>query len=119
MKKILPLLFIVAFLFTINACKKTTEVLDPNSAATYFPLTVGKYITYRLDSLVFINFGVASVVRSFEVKYVTDARITDNLDSPAYRIVRYIRKTASNPWVADATFQAINTGKGIDFTENN
>jgi hypothetical protein len=119
MKKIVPLVLLVAIVYTMMACEKETENFNPNPATEYFPLTVGKFITYKLDSLVFINFGTSSVVRSFEVKYVVDAQITDNLDSPAYRIIRYIRKTAANPWMADATFQAINTGKGIDFTENN
>jgi hypothetical protein len=119
MKKILLLLFIASLLLSLNACKKSTESFIPNQATEYFPLTVGKYITYKLDSLVFINFGTSSVTRSFEVKYLTDARLSDNLDTPAYRIVRFIRNTPSNPWVADATFWATNTGKGIDFTENN
>ncbi len=119
MKKILPLVFIAGLVFLMMGCKKETETLEPNAATEYFPLTVGKYITYKLDSLVFINFGTTAVVRTFEVKYVNDAQITDNIDTPAYRIVRYIRKTSANPWVADATFWAVNTGKGIDFVENN
>lgn len=119
MKKIVPLICITALMLSLNACKKSTEIFNPNPATEYFPLTVGKYITYKLDSLVFVNFGASSVVRSFEVKYVTDAIVKDNIDTPAYRIVRYIRKTAGNPWVADASFWATNTGNGIDFTENN
>ena len=119
MKILIPILFLTVLLLTIGACKKSTETLTPDQSETYFPLAVGKYITYKMDSLVFINFGATAVTRSFEVKYVTDARITDNLDSPVYRIVRYIRKTASNPWFADATFQAVKTASGIDFTENN
>ncbi len=119
MKKILPLILLVATVCTMTACEKETENFNPNPSTEYFPLSVGKYISYKLDSLVFINFGTSAVVRSFEVKYTVDAQITDNLDSPAYRIVRYIRKTSANPWMADATFLAINTGKGIDFTENN
>ena len=119
MKKILPFIFFASLTFSLVACKKATEILNPIPATEYFPLTVGKYITYKLDSLVFINFGASSVIRSFEVKYVNEAQITDNLDSPAYRIVRYIRKTSPNPWAPDATFLATSTGKGIDFTENN
>lgn len=119
MKKILPFICLTSLLFSLLACKKSTETLNPTPATEYFPLAVGKYITYKLDSLVFINFGTSSVTRSFEVKYVTDARINENLDSPAYRIIRYIRKTSGQPWEPDATFLATSTGNGIDFTENN
>ena len=119
MKKIVPIVLIASLLFSLNACKKSTETLATTPVSDYYPLTVGKYITYSLDSLVFINFGASSVVRNFQVKYVTEAKITDNLGRPAYRIIRYIRKTATNPWLPDNTFWAVNTGNGIDFTENN
>ena len=119
MKKFVPFILIVSLPFLLNACKKSTETLTSTPVSDYYPLIVGKYITYSLDSLVFINFGAGSVIRNFQVKYVTDAKITDNLGKPAYRIIRYIRKTANNPWVPDNTFWAANTGNGIDFTENN
>jgi hypothetical protein len=53
------------------------------------------------------------------VKHVVDAAITDNIGRPAYRIIRYIRKTAADTWMPDNTFMAINTGKSLEFVENN
>lgn len=102
-----------------NACSKSTEVLDIATVNDYNPLLVGKYVTYDLDSMVFINFGTRDTVIKYQVKHVVDAGITDNLGRPAYRIIRYIRKTPANPWTPDNTFMAVPTDFGLEFVENN
>jgi hypothetical protein len=53
------------------------------------------------------------------VKHEIDAQITDNLGRPAYRIIRYIRKTAANPWTPDNTFMAVLANHSFEFVENN
>lgn len=116
-KQLLLLLVIMAVIFT--ACKKTTEVLELNSVSEYYPLQVGKYITYNLDSTVFINFGTKDTIMKYQVKHVVDAEITDNLGRPAYRIIRYIRKTPANAWAPDNTFMAVGTEFSMEFIENN
>lgn len=116
-KHFLLLLVVTAVVFT--ACKKTTEVLETNTVSEFYPLQVGKYITYNLDSTVFINFGTKDTIMNYQVKHVVDAQITDNLGRPAYRIIRYIRKTPANAWAPDNTFMAIGTEFTMEFIENN
>ena len=118
MKKALLLLTIaVAVIF--NSCKKSDEVLETATVSEYSPLIVGKYISYNLDSTVFINFGAKDTVIKYQVKHQVDALITDNLGRPAYRIIRYIRKTAANPWMPDNTFMTVPTAFAMEFIENN
>lgn len=110
---------ITAAFLLLNSCKKTEE-LAVLPLHDYYPLQVGKYITYNLDSTVFYtNFNTVAVVKSYQVKHVVDAQITDAQGRPAYRILRYIRNNASAPWVADNTFMAVNTGNSVEFVENN
>ncbi|HQW84157.1 MAG TPA: hypothetical protein PK987_06850 [Ferruginibacter sp.] len=116
-KQLLILLVLTIVIF--SACKKTTEVYETNTVSEYYPLQVGKYITYNLDSTVFINFGTKDTIMNYQVKHVVDAEITDNLGRPAYRIIRYIRKTPANAWVPDNTFMAIGTEFTMEFVENN
>jgi hypothetical protein len=116
-KSLLLITIISAVVFT--SCSKDSEVLDLPSVNDYSPFVVGKYITYNLDSTVFINFGTKDTVIKYQVKHQVDALITDNLGRPAYRIIRYIRKTAANPWVPDNTFMAIPTEFAMEFVENN
>ncbi len=117
MKKLLPYLLAAAVAF--SACKKSSETFETASIDDYSPLTVGKYISYQLDSLVYVNFGTTAETHSYQVKYEVDAAITDNLGRPAYRIIRYIRKTPANPWVSDNTILATPTNNGLEVTENN
>jgi len=110
----------IALLIIFSACKKTTEQYPTALLSDYFPLVVGKYITYSLDSTVYYkNFGASASVNSYQVKYVVDAQITDNLNRPAYRIIRYIRNSPTGTFTADNTFMAVNTGNSLEFIENN
>ena len=118
MRKLFLLIIITAAII-LSACKKKSEDLQTPSVSEYYPLQVGKYITYNLDSTIFINFGTKDTVISYQVKHVVDAAITDNLGRPAYRIIRYIRKTPANAWAADNTFMAVPTEFSIEFIENN
>ncbi len=118
MRKLFLLLIILsAVIFT--GCKKVTDTLAVASVSEYYPLQVGKYITYNLDSTIFINFGTAQAIVNYQVKHQVDALITDNLGRPAYRIIRYIRKTAANAWAPDNTFMAVPTDFAAEFVENN
>ena len=118
MRKVSLLLIIVSAVI-FNACNKSTEVLDLPAINDYYPLQVGKYVTYSLDSTVFINFGTKDTVIKYQVKHQVDDRITDNLGRPAYRIIRYIRKTPANAWAPDNTFMAVPTDFALEFIENN
>lgn len=113
------LLVVILFVFILNACKKETEQFNTASISDYAPFVVGKYITYQLDSLVFVNFGTQQAIISYQVKHEVGAMITDNLGRPAFSITRYIRKRPIDPWLPDNTFMAINTGKALEFVENN
>ena len=112
-------LSIITVAVIFSACKKSTDVLEVATVQEYAPLVIGKYITYNLDSTVFINFGSKDTIIKYQVKHQVDALITDNLGRPAYRIIRYIRKTAANPWVPDNTFMTVSTDFTIEFIENN
>ena len=118
MRKVFFLTLTTVVLF-LSACKKSTEEFQTASIRDYYPLQIGKYITYSLDSTVFINFGTVQVINSYQVKHVVDALITDGLGRPAYRIIRYIRRTPANAWVPDNTFMAVPTDFSMEFIENN
>src|SRR5215207_4729977 len=89
----------VQFLFTLLAsillfgCDKETEEFQAEPVTPYLPLQTGKYITYRIDSTIFTNFGANMVVRSYQEKHQVDNQLTDNLGRPSYRVFRFIRDT--------------------------
>jgi len=119
MKKYPLFLAIAAFVICFSACKKSTEDFQTDLLSDYNPLVVGKYITYHLDSVIYTNFGTSIETHSYQVKYETDAQITDNMNRPAFRIIRYIRSSDTAPWVPDNSFMAINDTYSVEFVENN
>ena len=117
MKRIVFLLSVILVIF-LTACKKADDFQLPK-LADYYPLQVGKYITYNLDSTVYLYFGAKDTVISYQVKHVIDAQVNDNLGRPGYRIIRYIRKNSAGSWQPDNTFYAVPTENTIEFIENN
>ena len=109
----------VLILLSVLACKKTYQYpSDPLSE--YVPQQVGKYITYRMDSLVFINFGTQDTIVKYLAKDVIDDSITDNLGRPSWRVVRYISDTTGTaPWTPIETYMITATNQSVEVVENN
>jgi hypothetical protein len=74
------------------ACNKTDNYKS-DQLSDYMPLQKGKYWIYLLDSTNYYNAKI--IVTHYQVKDVVDDRLTDNLDRPAYRLIRYIRPSSS------------------------
>jgi hypothetical protein len=98
--------------------KKEDYITEPLS--DYFPLEVGKYITYRLDSLVFVDFERVPEIHRYQVKHVVDALVTDNLGRPSYRIFRYLRDSAGiENWVPNGSYFITPLDFQIEVVEDN
>ena len=110
----------LGLLFSIASCEKETEEFQTDKIADYMPLAVGKYITYRLDSTVFTNFGTVQEVHRYQVKHVVDAQIPDNLGRPSYRIFRYLRDSlGTQPWVENGTYFITPLSDQVEVIEDN
>lgn len=117
LKKLIPVIFLsTGILF--YSCKKQDQ-FTLASISDYYPLQVGKFITYNVDSTVFINFGKRDTIIKYQVQDRVDAQLTDNNGKPVYRIIRYIRKNETQTWSANNTFTAAPRENSIDLIENN
>lgn len=109
-----------SFIFLMFAsCKKENADFTLEPVTDYFPLEVGKYITYNLDSTVFTNFNQALTVNHYQAQYRVEASVTDNLGRPGFTVNRYLRQDSTQPWAIDNVFTAIAAGKSIEFVEDN
>lgn len=105
-----------SFLFSCNE----KEELVTESLTDYMPLAAGKYITYRLDSLVFTNFGRSTEIHKYQVKHQVDALITDNLGRPAYRVFRFIRDSAGlQAWQPNGSYFITALADQVEVTDDN
>jgi len=106
-------------LLMLAACNKK-EAYPTVPLSTYYPLSIGKYIIYRMDSLVFTNFGQNMVTNSYLAKDTVDDTLYDNLGRLTYRVHRYLTDTLfQNPWQDDITYTVTPTATDIELVENN
>ena len=104
----------------IFSCGKKTEEYQSEPLSDYYPLTVGKYITYRIDSTVFTNFGHNTEVHKYQVKHAIESITKDNLDRTSYRVYRYLRDTAGlQPWVPNGSYYITPLWDRVELIENN
>lgn len=119
-KKYIVFFAALLFISTLPFCKKQIDTYSPVSSSTYYPTIVGKYIQYRLDSVVFTNFDRDREVRSYQVKDSVDAAITDNLGRPSFRIRRLIRDVDGlTPWQDNATFMVTVLPNSVEYVADN
>lgn len=106
--------------FLLQGCGKETASLETESISDYFPLQVGKFITYRLDSTVYVKLNTVKEVHSYIVQDWVDAEITDNLGRKAFRIRRMMRSTTDTTiWTDNATFVVTPLDKSLEYLDNN
>jgi hypothetical protein len=106
-------------LFLFASCTKENANFTLESVNDYFPLQVGKYITYNLDSTVFTNFNQDLTIKHYQAQYRVDSEVTDNLGRAAFNISRYLRTDSTQPWTIDNVFTAVPTGKSIELIQDN
>jgi hypothetical protein len=101
------------------SCNEKEEFVTDNNT-DYIKLTPGKYITYRLDSLVFTGFGRIIETHRYQVKDQIDALVTDNIGRPSYRVYRSIRDSLGlTPWQEAGTYLITALPDQIELLEDN
>jgi len=102
-----------------SGCNKTNPLIT-GTPEDYYPMQVGNYIIYRMDSLKFINVGSQDTVISYLAKEVVDDTITDNLGRPSFRVIRYLSDTTGTlPWTPSIAYMVTPTTNSVEVVENN
>ena len=111
---------ILSFLIIIIcSCNKNNPLITANPA-DYYPMHVGNYIIYRMDSLKFVNVGSQDSVISYHAKEVVDDTITDNLGRLSYRVIRYLSDTNEiAEWTPSIAYMVTPLPGSVEVVENN
>lgn len=116
----LQLLTTLLAITLLASCTDEKEEFTSAPLSDYVPLQKGKYLTYRLDSTVFSDFGASIEWHSYQEKHLVDEEITDGIGRKGFRILRYLRNVAgTQPWAPAGTYFIIPTGGTVEFIENN
>jgi hypothetical protein len=125
MKKFFISVIITGVLFLsiqLTGCDKKNDDYTSDAVTDYINLQTGKYILYRLDSMRFVNYGLKDTVITYFAKDTVEGPATDNLGRDGWRVVRYLRDTASasqNDWQPVLTYHVIPSRENIEVNEAN
>src|SRR5579859_1968510 len=112
---------VLAILLILAGCRKKVEYYPQTPMTVYFnQLQVGKYITYRMDSLNYTYYGQPDTITSYLAKDSVESAVTDNQGRPAWLVTRYLNDTTGGgPWIPGETYQVIPTSNTVEVVENN
>jgi hypothetical protein len=103
----------------ISSCKKTVHYPANPLTNYYIGLQVGKYITYRMDSLNFYYYGQNDTVTSYLAKDSVEKQTVDNTGATVWLVTRYLSDTTGSFWTPSMTYVVSPSASAIDVTENN
>jgi hypothetical protein len=118
-------LFFVIISLTINACSERTT-LEPESfdesQLDYFPLQIGRYVVYQIDSIIY-DFapGGGTLRDSFRLfaKEIVADTLRDQTGQLLFAVERFERKSDTAAWVLKSITTAARTNTQAIRTENN
>lgn len=119
MRKLLLFIPIIATI-SFTACKKeyhSPEVVPTED--TYYPLVIGKYNTFRTDSLIYDDFNRVEISKTLYLKYTIEDTFRDNQGRLSYYISIQKRDKLGQPWEANDVIYATKTSKGLEVQERN
>ena len=107
-----------ALLCYFNSCEPDTSIEELKTAETYFPLAIGKYIVYSVDSIRYHE--VAPTDTSYyEIKEILVDTFYDNESRLNYKIERFARSSDTADWVLVNVWNVLYTDNQLQKIENN
>ncbi len=114
------LVSICYLIFLVLACKETPDNYKPDFGYEYYPLEIGKYWVYSVDSTIYDPTGDSLVTQSHSlVKEIITDTISDNIGNALYKIEHFERQADTLPWqVTKVLTQSIIDNKGLRTEDN-
>ncbi len=111
------------FVLLIAACStdSTIEQIDIDYGYDYYPLSVGKYIIYDVDSITYDpdNGNTLIDTNSYQIQEEIVDTLIDNSGRTVYVIHYQTRNHATEPWQLEAVYSAVQTESALIKTEDN
>lgn len=109
---------LLAAAVTLFSCNKTKS-FPVDYKYAYFPLEIGHYVIYDVDSIVFDDNTNRSDTFHYQKMHVIDSSFIDNSGREAYRLIRYHRADSSQPWFIADVWYAVRNKSSLEVVEEN
>lgn len=121
MKKLLPALLTAAlFSLVLSSCDKDDEdKYNGNLTLAYFPLEIGHYVTYQVDSTYWDKALCLRTIHKMQHRYQVADTFSDSMGRPSYRIDILTRPTDSISWTMDEVIYVTRTNDRLEMYQNN
>jgi hypothetical protein len=120
MRKHLLYIMVLMVVVGLNSCtRKTEQVKPPELGYEYFPVDVGRFQVYKVDSVFFNDFTFRKDTFRFFVKEKIESVFTDAAGRDARRLVRYYRNNPSEEWVIGDIWMMNRTAYTAEKVEEN
>lgn len=85
-------IFFIAIFALVLSCKKSRTVeAPPDLGYDYFPVTLGKYVVYDVDSTIYNPLSGTVLYAKYRIKEVIDSTFKDNQGRETFRLSRYYK----------------------------
>ncbi|MBZ4187901.1 hypothetical protein [Niabella beijingensis] len=120
MRKRFYLPVFIAALLLFSCGNRKDSFTSVALAKDYFPVQVGKYITYRVDSTVFVRSGSQVELHSYQVKHSITGTATDNMGRLTYIVERTLRKAdGTGNWTGNGRYYITPLENSVEVIEHN
>lgn len=118
MRFTLPFYLVLLSVLLLSACKKQDiQALDLKDS--YYPLEVGKYVIYDVDSTVYDEFTHSSYTHHLQVKMLVADTFRDSNMKLNYRYERYTRNNANQSFQLADVWSATKEYGRVEIVEEN
>jgi hypothetical protein len=109
----------------IFSCKKKKEPIKQDLGEDYYPATIGRYVVYDVDSIIYDEFTYDSTHYKYQIKEKIEEQYTDIQGKQAYKLARYIKKFSAAvsysamAWSIKDVWQVNVSNKDVQVVEEN
>lgn len=115
-----PVLLLSALLLTLFSCKKETDNKYASELTRgYYPLQLGRYVVYDVDSTIWDDFRQVKTVHKYKMMYTIADTFRDNTNRLSYRIDVHIRNNDTLQWNTHRVINVTDAGNSLEYTELN
>lgn len=119
-KKFLPALLMV-FLASVAffSCKKSSSNNAGDKTWAYFPLQLGKFVVYNVDSTLYDSASCTKTVRSSQIRYSISDTMRDEQNRFSYLMNVDTRSSDADIWHQQGVVYLTNNGSQLEYTQKN
>ena len=112
------LFIFLTIIFLAFGCK-TDKLLPSDVGYDYFPVEIGKWVVYDVDSIVFNDFTNEIDSFHFQIKELIESSFVDAEGREVQRLHRYKRKDVGDSWTIKDVWSIVKTNKTAERFEEN